>query len=96
MCPLAGICSTLKFDFTQISVIFSIRRKKLGIKKVVFPVDKKLVFISWNERLAEKYVPVEEKTTSTGSSWLLYEKMEENGFHEPENQSSLFKICSLF
>ena len=92
MCPLAGICSTLKFDFPQISVIFSISRKKLGIKKVLFPADKKLVF----ERLAEKYVPVEEKTTSTGSSWLLYEKMEENGFHEPENQSSLFKICSLF
>ena len=54
----------LKFDFPQISVIFSISRKKLGIKKVLFPADKKLVF----ERLAEKYVPVEEKTTSTGSS----------------------------
>ena len=82
----------LKSDFPQISVIFSISRKKLGIKKALFPADKKLVF----KRLAKKYVPVEEKTTSTGSSWLLYEKMEENGFHEPENPSSLFKICSLF
>ena len=34
----------------------------------MFPVDKKLVFTSWNERLTEKYVPVEEKTASTASS----------------------------
>ena len=48
---------------------------------MLFPVDKNLVFTSRNEGLAEKYVPVEEKTASTGSSWLLSEKMEENGFH---------------
>ena len=39
-----------------------------------------------NERLVEKYVQVEEKTASTGSIWLLSEKMEENGLHEPKNQ----------
>ena len=63
----------LKFDFPQISEIFSIRRKKLGI---LFPVDKNLVFTSRNEGLTEKYAPVEEKIASTAS-----EKMEENGFH---------------
>ena len=31
---------SLKFDFPQISVKISIRRKKLGIKKILFPVDK--------------------------------------------------------
>ena len=50
-------------------------------KKVPFPVDKKPVFTSRNERLAEKCVPVEEKSASTGNSWLLFEKMEENGFY---------------
>ena len=50
-------------------------------KKILFSVDKKLVFTSRNEELAEKYVPVEEKTASTDNSWLLSEKMEENGFH---------------
>ena len=53
LCPLAGICSTLKFDFPQISVIFSSSRKKLGIKKILFPVDKKLVFTSWNEKMRD-------------------------------------------
>ena len=47
----------------------------------MFPVDKKLVFTSRNDGLAEKYVPVEEKTASTGNSWLLFEKKEENSFH---------------
>ena len=28
-----------------------------------------------------QYVPVKWKTASTGSSWLLSIKMEENGFH---------------
>ena len=35
---------------------------------MLFPVDKKLVFTSWNDGLAEKYAPVEEKTVSTGNS----------------------------
>ena len=35
---------------------------------MLFPVDKKLVFTSRNEGLAEKYVPVEKNTTSTGNS----------------------------
>ena len=60
--------SSLKFDFPQISVIFSISRKKLEIKKKLFPLHKKLFFTSQNEELAEKYVPVEEKTTSIGNS----------------------------
>ena len=48
----------------------------------MFPVAKKLVFTSRNEGLAEKYVPVEEKTASAGNSWLLFEKMKKkNGFH---------------
>ena len=45
---------------------------------MLFPVDKKLVFAGWNEGLAEKCVPVEEKAASTGNSWLLFDKMEEN------------------
>ena len=71
--------SSLNFDFPQISVLFSISRKKN--KKTLFPVEKKLVFTSRNEQLAEKYVSVEEKAASTGSSWLVSEKMEGNGFH---------------
>ena len=47
----------------------------------MFPANKKHVSTRRNEGLTEKYDPVEEKITSTGSSWLLYEKMEENGFH---------------
>ena len=47
----------------------------------MFPVDKKPIFTSRNEGLTEKYVPVEEKTPFTGSSWLLSEKVEKNGFH---------------
>ena len=38
---------------------------------MLFPEDKKLVSTSWNEGLAKKYVTVEGKTASTGSSWLL-------------------------
>ena len=34
----------------------------------MFPVDKKLVFTSQNEGLGEKYIPLEEKTTSTDNS----------------------------
>ena len=34
--------------------------------------QKKLVFTSRNEVLAERYVPVEEKTASAGSSWLPF------------------------
>ena len=47
----------------------------------MFQVDKKLVSTSWDEGLAKKYVLVEQWTVSTGSSWLLSEKIEENGFH---------------
>ena len=47
---------------------------------MLFPVDKKLVFTNQNEGLAEKCVLVEEKTSSTGSSKLLSEKMEGNAF----------------
>ena len=52
----------------------------------MFPVDKKLVCTSQNKGLAEKYAPLVAWTASTGSSWLLSDKMEENGFHQPENQ----------
>ena len=63
----------------------------------MFSIDKKkTVFTSQNEGLTENYVPVEEKTGSTGSSRLLSEKMEENVFHEAQNQFSLVKICSFF
>ena len=47
----------------------------------MFPANKKHVYTSWNEGLAEKYGPVEGKIASTGNSWLLFEKMEEKGFH---------------
>ena len=60
--------SSLKFDFPQISVTFSIGRKKTWNEKTLFPVDKKIIFTSRNEGLAEKYVLVEEKTAFTGSS----------------------------
>ena len=55
-------------------------------------MDKKLVSPNLNEGLVKKYVPVEEWTVSNGRSWLLSEKMEENGFHDPENQFSLVKV----
>ena len=42
--------------------------------------------MSQNEWLLEKYVPVKEETASTGSSWLLSEKLEGAGFHYPKNQ----------
>ena len=51
--------------------MFPISRKKLGIKKILFPADQKLVFTTRNE----------EKTASIGSSWLVSEKMEENRFY---------------
>ena len=35
---------------------------------MLFPVDKNIVFTNRNEGLTEKYVPVEEKTASTGNS----------------------------
>ena len=35
------------------------------------------------------------KTASTGSSWLLFKKMEENGFHQAKNQFLLVKIWSV-
>ena len=44
----------LKLDFLQISVIFSISRKKTWNKKILFPVDQKLVFTSRNEGLADR------------------------------------------
>ena len=44
----------LKLDFPQISVIFSISRKKTWNKKILFPVDQKLVFTSRNEGLADR------------------------------------------
>ena len=44
----------LKLDFPQISVIFSISRKKTWNKKMLFPVDQKLVFTSRNEGLADR------------------------------------------
>ena len=72
--------SSLNIDFPQVSIIVSTSRKTRN-KKILFPVDKKLVFTSRNEVLPEKYVPVEEWTVSTGSSWLLSEKMKEYGFH---------------
>ena len=54
----------------------------------MFPVDKKLIFTSRNEGLTEKYVPVEEKTPFTGSSWLLSEKVEKEWF--PLGRKSVF------
>ena len=44
----------LKLDFPQISVIFFVSRKKTWNKKILFPVDQKLVFTSRNEGLAER------------------------------------------
>ena len=70
--------SSLKFDFPPILVICSISRKKLRVK-ILFPVDKKLIFTSENEGLVEKYVSVEKKFVSPGNCWPLFEKMEENG-----------------
>ena len=48
---------------------------------MLFPVNKKLVSTIRDEELTEKYVPVEEWTVSTGSSWQLSEEIKENGFH---------------
>ena len=48
---------------------------------MLFPVDKNLVSTSHNEWLEKRYVLVEEETASTGSSWLLSEKVGGAGFH---------------
>ena len=47
---------------------------------MLFIIDKKLISTSRNETMSEKYVPIEEWTVSTGSSWLLSEKMKEYVF----------------
>ena len=47
----------------------------------MFLADKKLISTRQNEWVTEQFVPVEEEATSTGSSWLLSEKMEGAGFH---------------
>ena len=49
-------------------------------------MDKKLVSNSRKEGLAGKYVSIEERTVSTGSSYLLSEKMKEIEFQYAENQ----------
>ena len=67
--------SSLKIDFSLISIIVSIGRKKPQNKAILFPADKKIVSNNRIEGLTEKFVPVEGKTVSTG------EKMEENGFN---------------
>ena len=84
---------SLKFDFPQVSVIFSIRSKNLEYKKILFPVDKKFVFTSWNEELAEKYVPVEEETTSTGKRFLtnLSFRLVKTNFLSSRNSIVLFR-----
>ena len=69
-------------------------QKKTRNKAILFPEVKKLVSTSQNEGLAE--VPVEGKTASTSSNSLLSEKMEENCFHEPENQFSLVELWHFF
>ena len=63
MCPLAEVWSVLKNRLSLISLIVSISKKKLGIKKVMFPAYKKRVSTSRNEGLAEKYYSVD------GYSW---------------------------
>ena len=55
----------IKLEFLQVSVIFSISGKRTWNKKILFLVDKNLVFTSRNEELTEKYVPIEEKLAST-------------------------------
>ena len=67
-CPLAGVWFFLKNRLSLISLIVSISRKKLGIKKIKFPANKKHVSTSRNEGLAAKYDPVEGKIVSTGNS----------------------------
>ena len=47
---------------------------------ILFPGDRNFVSTNRNKRLTEKYVPVEGKVTSTGSNWLLSEKIKETGF----------------
>ena len=57
---------------------------------MLFPIDKKIIYISRNEGLAEKYVPVKEWTVSTGRRWLLSEKMKENGKSVSTRQNETF------
>ena len=73
---------SLKSDFPQISVIFSISRKNMWNVKILFPVSKKLVLTSRNERLTEKCVPFKEKIAFTGTGFrLLFGKIDETVFH---------------
>ena len=51
--------SSSQIDFPQVSVITP-PAEKTQSKTILFPVDKKLVSTSRNERLSEKHVPVEE------------------------------------
>ena len=63
----------------------------VGIKDLL-----KLVSNSRKEGLAEKYVPIEERTVSTGSSCLLSEKMKEIEFQQAENQLHGLKYALSF
>ena len=49
--------------------------------KNIFQLKNELFWRAAAERLAEKYVPDEKQTVSTGSTWLLFEKIKENVFH---------------
>ena len=62
-----NIFPSLKIDFPQVSTKLPLTEKTRN-KTILFPVDKKLFSTSRNEGLAKKYVPVEEKSASTGSS----------------------------
>ena len=93
--PLARIWFVLKLTLFNFNNSFH-WQKKIRNKEILFPVDKNLISTSWNESFAEKYALVERKLISTGSSWLLSEKMEENGFYQQENQFSLVKIWFFF
>ena len=53
--------SSLKIGFPQISVIFSISRKILGIKKILFPVDKKLASTCRNKDWQKNMFQLKEK-----------------------------------
>ena len=50
--------------------------------KILFPVSKKLVLTSRNERLAEKCIPFKEKIAFTDTGFrLLFGKIDETVFH---------------
>ena len=57
-----------------------------------FPTNKKHVSTCWNDGLTKKYDPFDGKIAFTGSSWLLYKKMEENVFHWAQKQFALVEI----